>query len=147
MRQVILAAAALTALTGSIARGQVAKPPCNRRMIVSVDSLRDIALRLHPESAETAKRNAFVVVGLVFDSDCRLVHHAIGQRTGPASADVVLARLVPDAAGSTYVTSGFAELSTTPGADSVRRREARDRAVDLGTPWVVWGVQTAGSRR
>src|SRR4051812_1812400 len=83
-----LIAIALVATVGALADAQSAKPPCNRQMVLSPDSLRAIATRLHPESADTAKRRAQVTVGLVFDSECRLVHHAVGDRTGPASADV-----------------------------------------------------------
>jgi hypothetical protein len=147
MRQFIIVAAALGALAGSVANGQEPNPPCNRRMIVSPDSLREIAQRLHPESADTAKARAFVTVGLIFDSECRLIGHAIGTRTGPSSANAALARLIPDAAGHAYVTSGFAELSAAVVADTARRRQARSDGVDAGTPWVVWGVQQSATRR
>jgi len=115
-------------------------------MIVSPDSLRTIATRLHPESADTAKRRAYVTVGLVFDSECRLVHHAVGRRTDPASADIVLTRLIPEASGNRYVTSGFVELPIPRGADSLQYRLARAEHSDFGAPWVVWGVQRPTSR-
>lgn len=116
-------------------------------MAVSADSVRAIAARLHPESSDTAKRRAFVTVGLVFDADCRLVHHAVGRRTETGFADVVLARLIPQAANLRYVTTGFAELPIPLGsADSLQLRLARAEHWDFGSPWVVWGVQAAPQR-
>jgi hypothetical protein len=146
VRQFILAAS-LTAMTSALAPAQASNPPCNRRMIVSTDSLRDMAQRLHPESADATKQRAFVTVGLVFDSECRLVHHAVGLRAGQASAEVVLARLIPEATGNTYVTSGFAELPVAARIDSTRPRELRRDGADTGAPWVVWGVQRPPLRR
>jgi len=140
MRQLVFVVA-LTALTGSPADAQTANPPCNRRMVVSGDSVRAIAKRLHPESVDIATSRAFVTVGLVFDAECRLVHHAIGRRSGPGHADVVLARLIPEAIGNTYVTSGFATLPVNAKIDSLVLHQARNDVADVGTPWVVWGVQ------
>jgi hypothetical protein len=144
--QRIPTAVALIVMGSTLAVAQVANPPCNRRMIVSADSLRHIAQRLHPESADSAKGRAFVTVGLVFDAQCRLLHHAVGRRANPASADSVLARLIPEAAGLRYVTSGFVELPVLGTLDSLQLRLARAEHVDFGAPWIVWGVQRSAAR-
>ena len=142
----ILAAVALIVTSSTLVDAQAGKPPCDRRMIVSPDSLRNIAVRLHPESADSAKGRSYVTVGLVFDAQCQLLHHAVGRRIEPAHADVVLARLIPEAAGLRYVTSGFVELPVLGSVDSLKLRLARAEHADFGAPWVVWAVQSSAPR-
>lgn len=107
------------------------------------DSLRALAKRLHPDASAPEKHNAFVVVGLVFDSSCRLLKHAVGTRQGRATADTVLARIMPDMPGGPTSISGFVELGPRTAAEEGNLAAARMRhdLVDIGTPWVVWTVK------
>jgi hypothetical protein len=100
-------------------------PACTPRDGLSLDSLRRIAIRLHPELTSDDNRRNFTIVGLVFDSECTLVRHAIGRRDPePSTVDTTLSRLIPATSGNRYRVSGFAEASSSGPA----------------SPWIVWGV-------
>jgi len=104
-----------------------------------LDSVRKAVAQLHPEVVADSNHNAFVTVAMVFDANCRLLHQAVGRRAGRAFADTVIARLIPEAKAFSYSTSGFAALASLTADEDLRIRAYPE--VDIGTPWLVWGVQ------
>ena len=121
-----LLASALAAETATAATNPDASRICTSVFGVTHDSLRAIATRLHPELLARAKRDSSVVVGLVFDSDCRLTAHAIGRRPSDRlRTDTALAHLFPAAQLNGWILSGFYEVGSR----------------GPGSPWIVWGIR------
>lgn len=140
-----IVAVALAVAVASVGAGQVRRSECER-VGVPVESLRSIASRLHPEALADSSRTRFLVVALVFDSRCELVEHAVGHRAGLGQAPGMLATVVAGAAPTqaAYSVTGFAELTPRTADEDLRLRTYP--LVDLGLPWIVWGVQRATGR-
>ena len=105
---------------------------CPTTDAIPFDTVRSIALRLHPEIADSVHRASYAVVTLVFDSSCRVVHHSLGHRRGPrtlATRDVRLAQYRLTYGGT------LALLRPTRADDSVAQSPA---AFDDGRPQVAW---------
>lgn len=106
---------------------------CATTDAIPFDTLRTIALRLHPEVADSAYRTSYAVVTLVFDSSCRVVHHSLGHRRGPqtlATRDVRLAQYRLTYGGT------LALLRPTREEDPVVTRSPAP--FDDGRPQVAW---------
>ena len=103
---------------------------CTDSVAMSSDSLRSVALRLHPEAA-SEHRNTYAVITLLFDSRCRLVHHSLGHRRGPNS----LAGASPEIARYRLSHRGTLALLRETGSPSASPRMA---PFDDGQPHVVW---------
>jgi hypothetical protein len=120
-RWMLLLAPCLTAATASEAQG---RPPACASASTVPDSLRAYARTLHPAAFDSVRRDSSMLVGLVFDARCQLVHHAAGRRLADRmSVDVALQRLFPTARVSPWTISGFVSVG----------RQA-------GSPWIAWSV-------
>jgi len=117
----LLLALSLTAVTASEAQGR--PPACASARIVP-DSLRAYARTLHPAAFDRVRRDSSMLVGLVFDARCQLVHHAAGRRIAERmSVDVALERLLPTARVSPWTISGFVSVGK-----------------QTKSPWIAWAV-------
>jgi hypothetical protein len=127
------------ALAGS--SGAQTSAPCSVPGDIPTDTLRSIALRLHPDVAASAHRNSFIVVTLIFDSNCRLIHHSVGNRRGPA----ILRTMSPEVARYRVWGGGYAEL--LPPSPEEEAALARNRApLDNGRPHVSWAFTETANR-
>lgn len=125
----------------SPAQAQRSTPYCwagDVRTNALVDSLRQVAVRLYPQAVADARHTSSVQIAIVMDGECRITHHAIGVRRGPASIDTAIARLIPDVAGFRYSIGGYALLGRMSAGDSAQI--GTDPRKDIGLPWLVWGV-------
>ena len=92
----------------AIGRAQGRAPACASAAAMSPDSLRARARAAQPAAFEQARRDSAMMVGLVFDAGCHLLHDALGHQTDePSSVDVALARLLPTTRISPWTISGF----------------------------------------
>jgi beta-lactamase regulating signal transducer with metallopeptidase domain len=97
---------------------------CAAQQDAFADTTRAYARRLHPEAFSPSVRDSSMLVGLVFNERCQLLHHAAGRRTkSRMDVDAALAQLFPGKRVSPWTTSGFA-------------------AVGSGehNPWIAWAV-------
>ena len=92
----------------AIGRAQGRPPACASAATMTPDSLRAYARALQPAAFEPVRRDSAMMVGLVFDATCHLLHHALGYQTDePSTVDVALARLLPTTRVSPWTVSGF----------------------------------------
>ena len=129
MRRFVASAAMLVSCT--IFVPTAASGQCADSIAISSDSLRSVALRLHPEAA-SEHRNTYAVITLLFDSRCRLVHHSLGHRRGPDN----LASASPDLARYRLSRRGTLALLRATGDQSTL--SAKLPSFDDGQPEVVW---------
>jgi hypothetical protein len=113
---------------------------CRRPGSTFGDFARDTAMRLYPSAVDSSK-GPFATVGLLFDSNCVLVHHTLGRRVGRPTVDSVLARLFPDVKPLRRTSGGIAQLRPITQGEELRSQARGDSQYDRGEPWVVWAVQ------
>jgi hypothetical protein len=84
------------------------QPPACVSTSLPPDSLRARARTVQPAAFDAVRRDSAMVVGLVFDAGCRLLHHGAARRTGEgAFVDAVLAGLFPGERVGPWTISGF----------------------------------------
>jgi hypothetical protein len=72
------------------------------------DRIRADARRLHPAAFSPSVRDSSMLIGLVFDARCQLLHHAAGRRsTYPMDVDAAFAQLFPSERVSPWMVSGM----------------------------------------
>jgi hypothetical protein len=90
------------------AQGGHRPPACAEAAAMAPDSLRAYARAVQPAAFEEARRDSAMMVGLVFDAGCHLLHHALGRRTvDQMTVDIALAQLLPTTRVSPWTISGF----------------------------------------
>lgn len=120
-------------LAVSLATAVPAAAQCPGSDGISLDSVRGIALRLHPAVLDSTLRRSYAVVTLVFDSSCRVVHHSLGYRRGPntlASRDPQLSRY--------RLSHGGTLALLRPGRDEELASLRSPAPFDDGRPQVAW---------
>jgi len=120
--------AAARAASAQLSRDLVAASACAIVEIGS-DRLEAIARQKHPEALVPERRSESVVIGLVFDTNCTLVAHRVGRRSGDDEFDETawLGQTLGERYSAPFLASGISEVA------------AGGRS-GPGTPWIVWGV-------
>lgn len=101
------------------------RPPpstCVGRQPLSVEYLRELTRRYHPQALAPAAQRDSVIVGFVFDATCQVVRHAIGRYAGDTSSSVdgQLARLFPAVSTRDLNSAGgYSREPFTPGHLSI----------------------------
>jgi|SRR5262245_7415138 len=91
---------------------------------VPIDSLRALALKYHPEAFKPEVRRDSVLVGLVLDSSCRVIEHAVARyHANRVGTDDLLRTAIPTVQLELFLIAGVAEATNAQGP---------------GTPWIVW---------
>lgn len=119
--------------TGPAAFGQE-NPACSATRM-SIDSLRGMASRLYPDTKAPSQAATFKVVVLIFDAECRLLHHGQGERLASTSLGTIR-RIVPETADYPFASLGVANLLERA-TDSSRRPAPWDD----GSPLVAWAIR------
>ena len=122
-------------IVGASVAGAQAPAQCSVPDRLSLDSLRSIAVRLYPAATTQEQRASYSVVTLVFDSSCKLIHHAMRQRRGPNT-------LSTDARGLPqyrWASGGTTELlRLTPDEEAANKRSPL--VFDSGRPLLTWMI-------
>ncbi len=102
--------------------------PCTAPAGPSPERLQAFARQYHPETLSPANNQASLLVGLVLDADCRLLHHATGRRAADSiNVEATLGTLFPGVRTTPFVVAGITDAG--PEADQ-----------SPGRPWIVWAV-------
>ena len=140
MKNLSLSAMLLLGATSPLL-GQAAAS-CSAAPAMSIDSLRTLAATLHPNAILPGLRDSSVAVALVFDSNCRLVNHAVVQRPWGEANVSLLGPLVPQtpdsALGAAAISSGGVAELLVPARTDVQRGGAA--VPDPSRPWLIWGI-------
>ena len=100
--------------------------PSPERLQALAQRLQALARQYHPEALSPANRHASQLVGLVLDTDCRVLHHTTGKRVAETiDVEATLAVLFPGVRTTPFVVAGIADadVNSPPGG-----------------PWIVWAV-------
>ena len=100
--------------------------PSPQRLQALARHLQLLARQYHPEALSPANRQASQLVGLILDTDCRVLHQTMGKRAAETiDLEATLAVLFPDVRTKPFVVAGIADadVNNSPGG-----------------PWIVWAV-------